>query len=139
MELNKLYERYQKGESDIALAQEVNKSVTVLWQAFKNAGIIEAAKNKHSLEKWKAEYENYLNGKSVERIAKELNCRPATVYNNFTQFGYKITPRVLRSKESFYEDLANGLNINELALKYNYTLTYVRHLIRQKKRADGLL
>ena len=138
MEINKLYERYQKGESDIALAQEANKSVTALWQAFKEAGLLGGTKRRIPKELWAIEYENYLNGKSVELISKELNCRPNTVYNNFVPFGYK-TKRQNINHEELYADYEAGMELDEIALKYKRTLSYIRFLIRQKKRADEQL
>lgn len=130
-----LYERIQKGERDIEVAFSVSKSVSTLYSRFSELGLIKT-KTRINTEQWTEQYELHKLGKTITAIERDLNVSRGTVYNNFYKLKlitYKPYLKTRLNKEDFYKN-AKTLNNQELAIKYNLTMTYVRSLIKKNQR-----
>jgi DNA-directed RNA polymerase specialized sigma24 family protein len=134
MEINNkyqaFYDRIQNGERDMDIAKEAGHSVDALYNRFVEYGILNV-KKRRTEEEWDEAYQNYLAGKSVIHIARDLDVKVATVYNHFASRGYKVTERKPIDRTEFFQDYENGFTLSELATKYKYTLTHIRHLLRR--------
>ncbi len=137
MEINykELYNRWEKGERDIALAVEVGKSVTSLYNQWSNLGLMKSVS--HSDVEWESYFKEYINNEiSAKDVAKELDITISTVYNNFRRFGYQRQKRDDLKIADMIEEHKNGATAKVLALKYKRSPQHIRQLIRKHLHSE---